>query len=259
MILFDTHCHLTDPDFDDDRPAVLQGMAEAGVRHAAVIGYDLTSSRAALAFVQDQPGFCAAVGIHPEHADTLTDAVLQELREMAVQHPDTVRAIGEIGLDVHDERNPDKTIQISACVRQMALAKELGLPVCFHVRDAQMDMLNLLKTHKDLITGGIMHCFSGSWEIAQEYLKLGYFISFAGPVTFKKAPRLQEVAVRVPLDRILIETDSPYMAPEPVRGHRNNPANVRLICEKIAGLRGMTAEEMAEITTANAMRLYGLA
>ena len=128
MVLFDTHCHLTDSDFDEDRPAVLAGMAEAGVRHAAVIGYDLASSRAALAFAQAQPGFCAAVGIHPEHADTLDDGALAELKQMALRNPETVRAIGEIGLDWHDARNPERDIQVSACVRQMALARELGLP-----------------------------------------------------------------------------------------------------------------------------------
>ena len=256
MVLFDTHCHLTDADFDADREDVLKQMASYGVRHCAVIGYDLESSRAALAFVQGQPGFCAAVGIHPEHADTLTDEVLEEIRSMALSGG--AAAIGEIGLDWHDPRNPERDVQVSACLRQMALAREVGKPVCFHVRDAQMDMLTLLKEHRELITPGVMHCFSGSWEMAREYLKLGYYISFAGPVTFKKAPRIQETARQVPLDRLLIETDSPYMAPEPVRGHRNQPGNVRLICEKIAELRGMEAEELAEITTENARRLYGM-
>ena len=252
--LFDTHCHLSDTDFDQDRSAVLARMAEMGVTRCAVIGYDLSSSETALRFAQETDGVCCAVGVHPEHADTLTPDVLDALRKLAA-FPE-VRAIGEIGMDLHWDTNPPAEVQKKACIEQMELAHALSLPVSFHIRDAHMDMITLLKEHKSILSGGIMHCFSGSWEIAREYLKLGFYISFAGPVTFKKAPKLQEAARNVPLERLLIETDSPYMAPEPVRGRRNEPGNVRYIAEKIAELRGMPFEELAERTTQNARNLF---
>ena len=252
--LFDTHCHLSDTDFDQDRSAVLARMAEMGVTRCAVIGYDLSSSETALRFAQETDGDCCAVGVHPDHADTLTPDVLDALRKLAA-FPE-VRAIGEIGMDLHWDTNPSAEVQKKACIEQMELAHALSLPVSFHIRDAHMDMITLLKEHKSILSGGIMHCFSGSWEIAREYLKLGFYISFAGPVTFKKAPKLQEAARNVPLERLLIETDSPYMAPEPVRGRRNEPGNVRYIAEKIAELRGMPFEELAERTTQNARNLF---
>ena len=254
MELFDTHCHLSDHDFDEDREYVLERMRMSGVTRCAVIGYDVESSKAALQFVENRDGFCCAVGIHPEHADTVTPETLAMIREMALAQK--VRAIGEIGLDLHWDENPPYEVQENACVEQLELAYELSLPVSFHVRDAQMQMIQLLKEHKSILTGGIMHCFSGSWEIAKEYLKLGFHISFAGPVTFKKAPKLQEVAAKVPIERLLIETDSPYMAPEPRRGTRNDPSNVQFICQKIAFLRDIPAEEVARITTENACRLF---
>ena len=159
-------------------------------------------------------------------------------------------------MDLHWDTNPSAEVQKKACIEQMELAHALSLPVSFHIRDAHMDMITLLKEHKSILSGGIMHCFSGSWEIAREYLKLGFYISFAGPVSFKKAPKLQEAARNVPLERLLIETDSPYMAPEPVRGRRNEPGNVRYIAEKIAELRGMPFEKLAERTTQNARNLF---
>ena len=164
-------------------------------------------------------------------------------------------ALGEIGLDYYYDLSP-REVQQEVCLKQLELAHAVDMPVCFHVRDAHQDMLDLLKAHRSLLTGGIIYCFSGSWEIAREYLKLGYCISFAGPVTFKKAPRLQEAAVNVPRDRLLVETDSPYLAPEPVRGRRNEPANVYYVAEKIATLRGESLEELSAYTTENALRVY---
>lgn len=168
-----------------------------------------------------------------------------------------VVAIGEIGLDYYYDLSPRET-QMTVCEAQMELAWELSLPVAYHIRDAHQNMLDIMKRHKKHLTGGIIHCFSGSWEIAKEYLKLGYFISFAGPVTFKKAPKLQEAAVNVPLDRILIETDSPYLSPEPVRGRRNEPTNVRYVAEKIAALREIPLEAFAQITMQNALNAYSI-
>jgi len=166
-------------------------------------------------------------------------------------------ALGEIGLDYYYDLSP-RDVQIDVCEKQMELAWQLNVPVAYHVRDAHQDMIDLLKRHKGKLTGGIIHCFSGSWEIAKEYLKLGYYISFAGPVTFKKAPKLQEAAINVPRERLLVETDSPYLAPEPVRGRRNEPGNVYYVAEKIASLRGESLEELAAYTTRNAMDVYGI-
>ncbi len=256
MELFDSHCHVDETQFDADRAQVHARMLQAGVGRFAVLGSDLPTSRHAVEYALSHEGAVAAIGFHPEYADRCDKASLAALREMA--KAPCVKAIGEIGLDYHWPDNPSRETQAAACEAQIALACELSLPVAYHVRDAHMDMIDLLKRNKPRLTGGIMHCFSGSWEIAREYLRLGYYISFAGPVTFKKAPKLQEAAVNVPLDRLLIETDSPYMAPEPVRGRRNEPANVRYVCEKIAALRGMDAEELARVTTENACRAYGL-
>ena len=173
----------------------------------------------------------------------------------AMLKEEKVQAIGEIGLDYFYDLSP-REVQQRVCEEQMELAWELQVPVAYHIRDAHQDMLDIMKRHKNHLSGGIIHCFSGSWEIAKEYLKLGYHISFAGPVTFKKAPKLQEAAVNIPRDRLLIETDSPYLAPEPVRGRRNEPTNVRYVCEKLAALRGEDPEEVARYTTENALKAY---
>lgn len=253
MELFDSHCHVDEPKFDADRDEALARMLEHGVTRYAVIGSDMDSSRHAADFAAAHAGCYAAVGIHPHEAKTMKDGDLDRLASWLKE--DKVVALGEIGLDYYYDLSP-REVQMDVCEKQMELAWSLNVPVAYHVRDAHQDMIDLLKRHKGKLTGGIIHCFSGSWEIAKEYLKLGYYISFAGPVTFKKAPKLQEAAVNVPRDRLLIETDSPYLAPEPVRGRRNEPANVRYVAEKIAALRGESVEELAAYTTKNAMDVY---
>ena len=253
--LFDSHCHVDEPKFDGDREDVLLRMREAGVTRYAVIGSDMASSRHAADYAAAHEGCWAAVGIHPHEASGYREGDLDRLAAWARE--EKVVAIGEIGLDFYYDHSP-RDAQRQVCELQMELAYELDMPVAYHVRDAHQDMIDLMKKHRNHLSGGIIHCFSGSWEIAKEYLKLGYFISFAGPVTFKKAPKLQEAAVNVPLDCLLIETDSPYLAPEPVRGRRNEPTNVRYVAEKIAALRGMSLEELAEVTTENALRAYGI-
>lgn len=254
--LFDSHSHVDEVQFDEDRTQVHARMLENGVTRYAVLGSDLATSRHAADYAAAHAGCVAAVGYHPECAMQMTDEGLAQIAAMTRE--ENVAAIGEIGLDYHWEDAAPRDVQARVCQAQMALAWELDLPMIFHVRDAHQDMIDLLKQHRSRLTGGIIHCFSGSWENAREYLKLGYYISFAGPVTFKKAPRLQEAAVNVPRDRLLIETDSPYMSPEPVRGRRNEPAHVRYVAEKIAALRGETLEEVAAYTTENAMRAYRL-
>ena len=251
--LFDSHCHVDEPKFDGDRDTVLSRMREAGVTRYAVIGSDIASSRHAADYAAAHEGCYAAVGIHPHEASGYKEGDLDLLAQWVKE--DKVVAIGEIGLDYYYDHSP-RDVQQKVCELQMELAYELGMPVAYHVRDAHQDMIDLMKAHRAHLSGGIIHCFSGSWEIAKEYLKLGYYISFAGPVTFKKAPKLQEAAVNVPLERLLIETDSPYLAPEPVRGRRNEPTNVRHVAEKIAALRGMSLEELAAATTENALRVY---
>ncbi len=255
--LFDTHCHIDGDTFDADREGLHARMREAGVTRYAVIGTELPSSRHAIDYAAAHPGAIAAIGFYPGDADACRgDEDLELLASWSREEP--VRALGEIGLDYHWPDNPAHEKQQQVLADQLELAWTLGLPCCFHVRDAHPDMLAVLRAHRAHLTGGIMHCFSGSWETAQEYLRLGYFISFAGPVTFRNARKLHETAAKCPADRILIETDSPYMAPEPVRGTRNEPANVCHIARRIAELRGITYEEAAALTTRNACRVYGL-
>ena len=252
---FDSHCHVDEEAFDEDREEVLSRMKANGVTRCAVIGSDMETSRRAAAFAAAHSGVVAAGGFHPHEASRFRESDLDELREM--YQKGRIRAIGEIGLDFYYDHSP-RDVQREVCIRQMELAWELKAPVAYHIRDAHQEMLEIMKGMKTRLTGGIIHCFSGSAEIAKEYLKLGYYISFAGPLTFKKAPRLQEAVKLVPKDRLLIETDSPYMAPEPVRGRRNEPANVRYVGLKMAELRGEKPEEVAAFTTENAMQVYGI-
>ena len=251
--LFDSHCHVDEEKFDADREEALARMRERGVTRFAVIGSDMASSRRSADFAACHEGCWAAVGVHPHEAKGWQEG--DEERLTAWLKEDRVAAIGEIGLDYYYDLSPRETQQ-EVCLRQMDLAWRLDVPVVYHVRDAHQDMLDLMKARKGKLSAGIIHCFSGSWEIAKEYLKMGFYISFAGPVTFKKAPKLQEAAMNVPIDRILVEKDSPYLAPEPVRGRRNEPANVYYVAEKIAALRGMSPDDFAAQTTHNALAAY---
>ena len=253
--LFDSHCHVNEERFDEDREEVLARMRAYGVTRYAVIGSDMATSAACVEYCKCHENAVCAVGIHPHEAKTFREGDLETLA--AWIRSGEARAIGEIGLDYYYDLSPRETQQ-RVCRAQMELAWELGTAAAFHVRDAHQDLLEIMKSMRKHLTPGIIHCFSGSAEIAKEYLKLGYCISFAGPVTFKKAPRLREAALLVPADRLLIETDSPYMAPEPVRGTRNEPANVRFVAEKLAEIRQEPADVLAAATFENALRIYGL-
>jgi len=253
MELFDSHCHVNEDRFDEDRDEVLARMAEYGITRYAVIGSDMATSQACVEYRKGKDNVACAVGIHPHEAKGYREGDLDRLAGWI--RSGEANAIGEIGLDYYYDLSPRETQQ-EVCRLQMELAYELGTSVAFHVRDAHADMLEIMKSMKGHLTPGILHCFSGSAEIAKEYLKLGYCISFAGPVTFKKAPKLQEAAKIVPKDRLLIETDSPYLAPEPVRGRRNEPTNVRFVAAKLAGIRGESVEDLAAYTYENAMRIY---
>ena len=250
---FDSHAHYDDSRFDDDRDQALLSLAENGVSNIINIGADLESSKATVALADKYDFVYGAVGVHPHDAKTLDENVLSEIGRLS-EHSKVV-AIGEIGLDYYYDNSP-RDIQRYWFERQMNLAYDLNLPVIIHSRDTTEDTIKICKENK--IHGGVIHCFSGSVETAKIFLDLGYYISFAGPVTFKNAKALPDVAKIVPEDRLLIETDSPYMAPEPHRGKRNCSVYVRHVCEKIAELRGVSAEHMAKVTADNAKRLFNI-
>ena len=254
-LLFDTHAHYDDEQFDADRDALLASMPQSGVGLIVDPGCDLPSSRRAIALAERFPHIYAAVGYHPENCAPYTDADLDVLRELA-KHPKVV-AIGEIGLDYYWEENPPREFQQTVFRRQLALAQELDLPVIVHDREAHADSLAIVREFPAV--RGVFHCFSGSVEMARELWKLGWYVGFDGPVTYKNARKTVEVALEAPPDRILLETDSPYMAPVPVRGTRNDSRNVRYIAEKIAQLRGMETDALIALTAENGKRLFGIA
>ena len=251
-MLIDTHCHIYSDQFETDRPATLERAGAAGVARMIAIGYDLPSSRAALALAQESPLVWASAGIQPHYAQTTGDAEMAELRRLLAQP--RVVALGEIGLDYYHDRAPHD-LQEALFRRQLALARELDLPVVIHSRDAREDTVRILQ---DAARGqpGVMHSFSGDWEYAEACLEVGFYLSLSGPLTFKKAAELHEVARRAPLDRILIETDAPYLTPHPFRGKRNEPAYVRYVAQALAELRGLALDQIAAATTANAERLF---
>ena len=253
-LIFDTHAHYDDAQFDADREALLSAMPENGVGLILDPGCDLESSRPAIALAEQYPHIYAAVGYHPENCAPYTDADLDILRRLA-QHPKVV-AIGEIGLDSYWEQNPPKEFQQAVFRAQLVLARELSLPVIVHDRDAHADCLAIVKEFPEV--RGVFHCYSGSVEMARELWKLGWYLGLDGPVTYKNARRTVEVAAEVPLERLLLETDSPYMAPVPKRGTRNDSRNIRCIAEKIAEIRNMTADAIIRVSAENGRRLFGI-
>ena len=252
--LFDSHAHYDDPAFDRDREELLgERLPAAGVGRVVNIGCDLPSSRAAVALAERYDYIYAAVGFHPGNAEQCTQSALAELRELAA-HPKVV-AIGEIGLDFHYD-TPDPDVQRAAFRAQMALARELSLPVSVHDRDAHGASLEIVREFPGV--RGVFHCFSGSAETARELTELGWYLGFTGVVTFKNAKKAAAVAADAPLSRILIETDCPYLAPEPFRGKRCDSSMLRRTGARIAELRGMTPEALYEASFRNACAFYGL-
>lgn len=250
---FDTHCHLDDEQFDSDREAIIASLAEQGIAWCMTVGSDLTSSEMNIRLAGEHSGLYAAAGVHPHAAAQAPTDYLSRL-EPLLSAP-KVRALGEIGLDFHYDFSP-RDIQRQLLSEQLDLAYRLSLPAILHVRDAHGEMIDLLRARQGRLAGGVIHCFSGSLESACEYLRLGLMISFAGSLTFKNARRLHEAAAGIPLESILIETDSPYLAPVPMRGRRNQPAYVRHTCAFLAELRGISLEEAAQATCDNAKRLF---
>ncbi len=256
-MLFNTHSHVdTNRRFTDDRNEVLARAREMGVSRLTVIGYNRSAIPVSVRFAEEHDWVYAAVGIHPTDALEWSDETEQEVRKAAA-HP-KVRAIGEIGLDYYWKDRAPFDVQRDVFRQQIRLARELGLPIVIHDRDAHEDVVRILEEEHAEDVGGIMHCFAGDWQIAERCLALGFYLGFGGTVTYKNNPTGRDVAKRVPIERMVLETDDPYLAPMPYRGKRNEPGYVRYVAEFLAQLRGMTFEEIASITYANGLKAFGL-
>ncbi len=249
--IFDAHAHYDDKWFDEDRRALLSSMPVNGVSYIVNAAVDIATAKTAVGYAEQYPHMYACAGIHPENLEGLADDYLDQLAEL-LEHPRVV-ALGEIGLDYHWDIPRD--IQNRVFEEQLRLARELDVPVVIHDREAHGDVMELIRRYKPK---GLMHCYSGSTEMLKEVMRLGMSISLGGTVTFKNARVPVEVAEAVPLDRLLLETDAPYLSPVPNRGKRNDSRNIAYTAQRIAELRGMDAQELIDITTENAKRLYGI-
>ena len=250
-MLFDTHAHLNDDRFSEDRDEIISSLNANGVGAYCEIGFDMQSSEMAAELTKKYDFVYAAVGTHPHDSKDMTEADIPRLKELLAM--DKVVALGEIGLDYYYD-NSDRAVQREWFARQLDIAKEVNMPVVIHTRDAMADTIDILKAYG---TGdGIIHCYSGSKESAKILMDMGYYISFAGPVTFKNAVTALEVIDYVPMDRLLIETDSPYLAPVPYRGKRNQPVYVAEVAKKVAEIKGMSFEQVSDITYGNAKKIY---
>lgn len=251
-MLFDTHAHLDDRAFDADREALLASLPGQGLGLVMNPGCSLESSRNASRLAQEYDYIYAAAGSHPDAADEVNGDVLEEYRKLCKLSP-KIKAIGEIGLDYHYEDIP-REIQLKAFRSQMELARELNLPVIVHEREAHEDGMAVVRDFPEVT--GVFHCYSGSAEMARQLVDRGWYIGFTGVLTFKNARKAVEVASSIPLERIVLETDCPYMAPEPFRGKRNHPGYLYRMAEKLAEIRGLSVEEIQTITVENGKRLY---
>ena len=251
-MLFDTHAHLDDRAFDQDREALLTTLPEQGLTLVMNPGCSLASSRNVDVLTRQYSYLYGAVGSHPDAADEVNDAVLEEYRLMCANNP-KIKAIGEIGLDYHYEDIP-RQLQKEAFRKQMALAAELELPAIVHDRDAHGDALEIIDEFPDVT--GVFHCYSGSLELAEELVRRGWYIGFTGVLTFKNAKKAVEIAQSIPLERLVLETDCPYMAPEPFRGKRNHPGYLYRMAERLAEIRNLTVEQVQAATLENGKKLY---
>ncbi len=251
-MLFDTHVHMNDPAFDADRDALISSFPSHGVALAMNVGCSLASSLEAVALAEKYPHLYAAVGTHPDAAGEVDEGVLEEYRRLCKLHP-KIKAIGEIGLDYYYEDIP-RDIQKKAFALQLELARELDLPAVVHERDAHEDGMALIRRFPQVT--GVFHCYSGSAEMARQLVELGWYIGFTGVLTFKNARKAVETAAAIPLERIVLETDCPYMSPEPFRGRRNDPTRIYRMAEALAELRGISVEEARRATFENGKRLY---
>ncbi|OWR27494.1 hydrolase TatD [Saccharibacillus sp. O23] len=254
-MLFDTHTHMDAPEFEEDRDETIARAVEAGVGHFVNIGFNRETIPTTLALAEKYPFVCAAIGWHPVDAIDMQPGDLEWIESLCSH--EKVVAIGEIGLDYHWDKSP-KDVQHRVLREQIALAKRVKLPIVIHNREAHEDTIRILKEENASEVGGIMHAFSGSWETAKICLDMGFHLSFGGPVTFKNAKQPKEVLEKTPMDRLLIETDAPYLTPHPYRGKRNETGYVRLVAETAAQLKGVSLEEIADQTTKNAKLLFGI-
>lgn len=253
-MFIDSHAHLDDERFNEDRTELINSLKENKIDLVLNIGYDLKSSRASVHLANNHDQIYAVIGVHPHDAQDVAGGYLEQLKELSKEKK--VLAIGEIGLDYYYDNSP-REIQRRVFKEQIKLAQDLNLPVVIHTRDADQETFEIIK--EAVQNGGlkgVMHCYSGSVEMARDYLKLGFYISLGGPVTFKKARVPKEVAKAVPLNRLLIETDCPYLTPEPFRGRRNEPKLVAYTAEAIAEIKGISIEELAEETSRNVRELF---
>lgn len=253
--IFDTHAHYDDEAFDTDRPELIESLQENGIGCVVNVGASLSSCKTTLGLAEKYPFIYAAVGVHPNETAELTEADMDWLK--TVSGGKKVVAIGEIGLDYYWDE-PEREIQKKWFVRQLSVAKETGLPVIIHSRDAAKDTLDIMKAEHKGTTGGVIHCFSYGAEMAREYLDMGYFLGIGGVLTFKNAKKLKEVVEYAPMSRLVLETDCPYLSPVPNRGKRNSSLNIPYVVEAMSEIKGMEPEEIIRITAENAKRLYRL-
>ena len=253
-MLIDSHAHLDDLRYDTDRDNVLQRAQTAGIEAIVTIGCDLATSQAAVALAHAHPNIFATIGVHPHEAKEIGEGWYESFRSLA-QHPKVV-AYGEIGLDYHYDHSP-REIQRQRFREQIHLARELALPLVIHTREAQEDTVMILREEGAVNVGGVFHCFSGDMWLAKDALDLGFYLSFSGVLTFKNATMLRDIAKTVPLDRLMVETDCPYLAPVPYRGKRNEPAYVQYVAETLAEIRGNgSVESVARATVENTKRVF---
>lgn len=254
-MIFDSHAHYDDTQFDEDRMDVLSHLKDAGVEKVVNISNGWDDLLKTLELIKQVPFLYGTVGIHPCKVSELNDERMERMRDFC--SGDKIVAVGEIGLDYYWMSDP-KEVQKEWFIRQLRLAKEVNLPVVIHSRDASQDTFDIMKAEHAGTTGGVIHCYSGSVEMAREYVKMGYFLGIGGVVTFKNSKTLKKVAAEIPLEHIVIETDCPYLAPTPYRGKRNSSAYLPMVVEEIARLRGISPEEVERVTYENALRLYSI-
>ena len=253
-MIFDTHAHYDDEQFDADREELLDSMAEQGVGTIVNVSASYPSCEQVTEMVQKYPFMYAAVGVHPDHVGDLNEETFARMKKLFAN--DKVIAVGEIGLDYYWD-NESHDLQKAWFIRQLELARELDLPVLIHSREAAADTMDIMKEHAEGMSG-VIHCYSYSKEMAREYVKMGFYIGVGGVVTFKNARKLKETVAEIPLTSIVLETDCPYLAPEPNRGKRNNSAYIRYVAEEIARIKGITYEEVVAQTEENARKMYRL-
>ncbi|MEX1029005.1 MAG: TatD family hydrolase [Paenibacillaceae bacterium] len=253
-MMIDTHAHLDSAVFDEDREEVIERAIQAGIGKIVNIGFNRETIPTTIALAEKHEMIYAAVGWHPQDAVNMQPEDLDWIEELC-GHSKVV-AIGEIGLDYYWDTSP-KEVQQQVFRQQIRLARRLSKPIIIHNRDAHQDVVRILREEKACDVGGIMHCYSGSWEIARDCLDMNFYISFGGPITFKNAVQPKEVLAKVPLNRLLIETDSPYLAPHPFRGKRNESAHVKLVAEAAAQIKQVNVDEIIQLTTFNAINLLG--